>query len=337
MSTQIVEFNQFESDLAEYKSRYVGVVYDFSDKKQEKRARSDRLAIGKTVAELDRVHKVVKAPLLEQVQLLDGERKRIKDGLLEVQDGIKSQIARHEAELQAIEDALEERVQAIKLHASFEAPPTSAQITERMHALSAIEIDETFSHREADAGQAMEAALEQLAGLLVETHKREAQEAENARLKAELAAKEQAERDARIAREARAEEERKTMEAQVRAEAAEKAARDAEARAEQAKIEAARLAEENAKREAEAARQAEIDKAAAVEQARLDAERRQREELEKAEAERVAREANKQHRVAINKAALAALMEHAGLDETQGKAVIIAIAEGRIPAVRIEY
>ena len=56
MSTQIVEFNQFESDLAEYKSRYVGVVYDFSDKKQEKRP-LDRLAIGKTVAELDRVHK----------------------------------------------------------------------------------------------------------------------------------------------------------------------------------------------------------------------------------------------------------------------------------------
>lgn len=337
MSTQIVEFNQFESDLAEYKSRYVGVVYDFSDKKQEKRARSDRLAIGKTVAELDRVHKAVKAPLQEQVALLDGERKRIKDGLLEVQDGIKSQIARHEAELQAIEDALEERVQAIRQLARQEGELTSALIVSRLDALGQIEVDESYSHRQADAVIAWEETEVELSRWLVEARRREAEAAEMARLKAELAAKEQAERDARIAREARAEEERKTMEAQVRAEAAEKAARDAEARAEQAKIEAARLAEENAKREAEAVRQAEIDKAAAVEQARLDAERRQREELEKVEAERVAREANKQHRVAINKTALAALMEHAGLDETHGKAVIIAIAEGRIPAVRIEY
>ena len=325
-TTAIAEFSQFEHDLAEYKAKYDGVVYDFDDKKQEKQARSDRLAIGKTIAELDRRHKAVKAPLQEKVSLLDGERKRIKDGLLDIQEGIKAQIAEREAELQAIEDELAARVEAIKSLAEFEFSPTSSHVQERLNSLNAISIDDSFSHHEANAALAHRKSLESLTALLVETKKSEAQEAENARLKAELAAKEQQERDERIAREAAAEAEKKAQAAQIREEQAKADAEKAKAEA----AEAARLAEQRAI-------EAEQRAADAEKQAQADAERRQREAEERAAAEKAEREADKEHRVAINRAALAALMEHAGLDDTQGKAVVIAIAEGKIPAVSIAY
>ena len=44
--TSIEEFNQFESNLAEFKKRYDDVVYDLTIPKEEAAARSDRLAIG---------------------------------------------------------------------------------------------------------------------------------------------------------------------------------------------------------------------------------------------------------------------------------------------------
>lgn len=325
-TTAIVEFSQFESDLAEYKAKYDGVVYDFTDKKQEKRARSDRLAIGKTISKLDSVHKDIKAPLLEQVKLLDGERKRIKDALTDVQDGIKQQIAEHEAKMQAIEDALLARVQELVEFAIFPAAPTSAEIAERIHALSAIEVDETFSHRESDAEQAKGATLEKLATMLVDTKKQEAQQAENDRLKAELAAKEQQERDERIAREAAAESERKAQAAELREQ-------QAKADAEIAKVAAAKAAEDAAERVKEAEQRA----ADAQAQAQADAERRQQEEAQRLAEEQAAREADKEHRQSVNRAALDALVGLAGLTEEQGKAVVIAIANGLIPSVRINY
>lgn len=295
MSTQIVEFNQFEADLAEYKSRYVGVVYDFGDAGQEKQARSDRLAIGKKVAELDRVHKAVKAPLLEQVQVLDGERKRIKDGLLEVQDGIKGQIAKHEAELKAIEDALLAKVEAIKnLGAIDEHGATSGQVRERLAQAQAIVVDDSYGAYDVDAALSQVAVTDRLAHMLARVEQREAEQAEFARVKAELAAKEQAERDERIAREAREAAEKKAQEAQAReleALRAEKQARiDAEARAIQAKVDAQAAAE-----------QAEIDKAVAVQQAKDDAAREVREFAEKERAEQTSKSQQFDCRYAIYK------------------------------------
>ena len=98
-STEVVEFRQFGKNLSEYKALYEGIVYDLTVPEQDKQARSDKLAIGKVIAQLDTVHKDIKAPLKERVDLLDGERKRIKDQLLTLQDGIKSQISDHEAAL----------------------------------------------------------------------------------------------------------------------------------------------------------------------------------------------------------------------------------------------
>ena len=319
-STQIVEFNEFEANLAEYKKRYVGVVYDFTDSAQEKQARSDRLAIGKTVAELDRVHKAVKAPLAEKVSLLDGERKRIKDGLLEVQDGIKQQIARHEAELQAIEDALATRVQAIKDLAEIdEHSSTSDQVRAALQEAHGVSVDDSFQHHEANAALAKSKAVEALGEILARVEAREQQEAELARVKAELAAKEQAERDERIAREAREAAEREAEQAKAREAAAAERARQAEIAA------------------AEAAKQAEIDKAAAVEQARKDAERRQQEAKAQEDAEIARREANTQHKGRCNREAAEDIATAAGITEAQAQKIVKAIVKGGVRHIKINY
>jgi colicin import membrane protein len=332
-STGIVEFNQFESDLAEYTQRYKDVVYDLTVPEQEKQARSDRLSIGKKVAELDRVHAAVKAPLKAQVDLLDGERKRIKDGLLLIQDGIKSQIAEHEAKQQAIEDGLSARVEAIKALSIFDFLPTSDQVQERLDILNTIDIDGSFLHHEANAALAHRTSHTLLTALLQTTTKAEADAAELARLKAEAEVRERKDREAQIAAEATAnaeraaaesiERERKAKEqaeqlARDTAERAKKQAQEAAERAEREKAEAVARAKADAKRKAEAAEKSRLD---AIEQERIATEKR---------------EANKKHCAKINNAAANALLA-CGITTEQAKAVVSAIAKGQIPAVYISY
>ena len=83
----------------------------------------------------------------------------------------------------------------------------------------------------------------------------------------------------------------------------------------------------------EAAAKVEREKAAAVEAER----KRLADEAAAAQAEADRRAANIAHRKRINGAALAALIEHAGVSEAAGKAVIEAIARQQIPAVSIRY
>jgi len=334
-TTAVVEFNQFEHDLAEYKARYQNVVYDLTVPEDDKRARSDRLAIGKTIAQLDRVHKAVKEPLKAQVDLLDGERKRIKDGLLEIQESIKSQIEAHEAAIKAIADALLEKAMALLFLLKFDdQQPTIAVVRERIAALKATVIDDSFGDQQALAALNKEKSLQVLEPMLLglEAQEKAAAEAEEARIAAEAKARE--EREARIAAEAA---EKAKQEA---AEAVAKAAREAAAAAEREK-QAAAKAEQDAK---DAAARAEREKAEAVAKAEADAKRKADEaesarlaaiENERLETEK--REANKKHCATINNAAADALMAECGIDKATAQAVIVAIAKGTVPAVTIRY
>lgn len=183
----------------------------------------------------------------------------------------------------------------------------------------------------------------------------------------ELRAKQAAEEEARLAAEAKAAEERR-IEAEKERLAAE-AARVAEAEARQ-KIEdekrraaeaeeAARRAEqEKVEAEAELARQAEqaerdkkaAEEAAAVaakeaaakaereKQAAIEEDRRKREDAERAErAAAQARADDLAHRKKINNAALEALIKVSEISEVDGKTIIKAIAEGKVPNITVKY
>jgi len=103
---------------------------------------------------------------------------------------------------------------------------------------------------------------------------------------------------------------------QLRQQVAEQAQKDREAQI-------ARDAAESARKEAEAARQAEIDRQVA--------------EAKRIEDERLKRESDTKHKGAINRQALADLVEHADITEDQAKLVIKCIAKRLIANVAISY
>jgi len=185
-------------------------------------------------------------------------------------------------------------------------------------------------------------------------------EAEFARIEAEAKAKaeaerlekEKAEREERIRKEAAEKAEREAKE-KIEAEkqralkaeadakaAAEKAERNRIAAEERAKLEAIRV--EEARLAAE--KQAEIDKQNAIKKAVEEAEQKQRAEKEaeareaariKAEEERKA--SDKKHQARINNEVLVDLMAVCGLPELGAKAIIEAVAKGKIKNMRIQY
>ena len=307
---QIIEFNEFEAKMQEFKRQYDGVVYDLTIPDQEKKARSDRYTIGKVISALDERHKEIKAPLKEKVDLIDGERKRIKDELLDVQVKIKSQIDAHEAKIQAHQDMLTAKVEALQLTdlMALSICP-SIELHEICTALENQVIDESYEDHKEEAESVRRQSVAKLKELIIHAQKREAEQAELDKLRKESEARIQAERDEKI-----------------RKEASERAQREAE---------------EKAKREIEAAqrKQYEAEQAAkrAEQEARDKMEREQREAAAKAEAERKAEEARKAktaHRKKIETAATLSLFD-CGIDNAEK--VVDLIKEGKIANVTINY
>ena len=320
-SKQIVEFNEFETKLQAFKGKYVDVVYDLTDPEQDTQARSDRLSIGKVISSLDSKHKELKAPLKAKTDLIDGERKRIKDDLLSVQEGIKNQIKDHEAQIQAHADLLQGKVDAITNHAVFDgAELTSGEILDLIESLTSIEVDDSYEHRKADATLAKIDATKLLETALEARVKHESEQAELEQLRKDAAATAQKEREEKIAKDAA---EAATKAAEKRITDAEESAKEADARAETQANEAAAQVEAAAQRERDIA-------AAKIRDEAAEAERRER---------------NTQHKGRINRAAVDAIMlamsgADAGNAENArkvAKSIVIAIAKKQIPAVSISY
>ena len=332
--TEVAVFEEFAASLAEYKSRYEGVVYDLAVPEQEKQAKSDRLAIGKVISKLDATHKEEKAPLKAMVDLLDGERKRIKDQLLQLQTDIKEQIAEHEARIQAEKDELLRKASVFRDLREFEFSPTIEQVQGRIEQINALEIDDSYGDIKALAALNKEESLQILVPMLAGLKAIAAQEAEAERKEQERIAQERREREETIAREATERAKQEAADAIEREKAAklkaEQDAKDAAERAEKAKQ--------------EAAEQAERDKAAAVARAEAEAERKaeeaERQRLAAIEQEKAAtarREANTKHRAKINNAAVDAIVNTSAVSEKVAKGIVTAIAKHQIPCVHIAY
>ena len=160
-----------------------------------------------------------------------------------------------------------------------------------------------------------------------------------ATLTAALERLKKAESDAAELRALRAEQERKDEESRQQAAAAmaEARRREEETRIAQAKAEAA----EKAKQEAEARAQVQIEEERRKHQAELDRLAREKRQQEEAEARRQAEEAARQadiaHQRSVNSAIVAALQAAASISADQGKRIVIAIVNGKIPNMRIDY
>lgn len=212
--------------------------------------------------------------------------------------------------------------------------------------VDAVEIETTFWPELIKKAKASrDGAIAVVESTLMRLITAEAQASELERLRKESEENARRERDRLIAEEAarKAQEEERQRAEQRILDERNKAEQDrlAKLKAEQDKAEAEqRLAaqQEKAKRDAELAeQQAKERERIAAENAKKQAEEQQALALQRQKEEEEKRAADKAHRVAINRAALADLIAQTSLTEEQAKAVITAVAKGLVSNMKVIY
>lgn len=314
--------------LSHIRAEIDAFVPDVTTKKGRDAIASIAYKVAQSKTALDKLGKELVDELKEKPKLIDAERKRMRDLLDAWKDEVRKPLTDFELAEQERIASHENEIQLIVnwRTAVFES---SEQIEGVIESLSALDTGERFEEFELRATKELAATLDSLRSFHADFVKREQEQAELARLRAEAAEREQREREERIAREAA---ERAQREAEAKAKADREAVirrelelKLAAERAEREKLEAIAQAErerEQAQARAEAAAKAERDRIAAEQAA------------EKEEQER--REANKKHCSAINNQA-AIDLQIEGITERQAKAIVVAIAKGRISNVKIHY
>lgn len=348
-------YTDIRAELATLAEQNDKVVFDYEDPKGNKLARSHIYKFRQIKSDIERRRKELKADVLERGRMIDGVAKEL---VAQVED----MIAVHEEPIKRIESRETERVAAIqeaidKIGESSETPtalnPPSSEIARAIAQVEAIDIDaDIYQERMAEAVKRKDEILEHLQGCLTAAEKREAEAAELERLRREAAAREQAEREERIRAEAEAKAKREAEEAAAKAKAdAERRERELKEQAERAQLEAAEAAQRVEREKVEAAKRAEAERQAAIEQAERDKQqaiederRRQREaeearerEAAEARAEEEKRAANKRHRAKVMSEALIGLAEFHSGNQEEARAIIRAIADGKIPHVTIQF
>ena len=320
---------------------------DVTTAKGRKAVASLAYKIAQSKTALDKAGKDLNEEARKKIAVVDAERRKIRDRLDALKDEIRKPLDDWEAAEAARVDALKARLD--RLTNAAPAEDTSDSIKALIQRVEATTIDDTWQEYLPHAGKAKDATLTRLRAQLVATETREAEAAELARLRAEAAAREEADRLRREAEEAearrvaaeKAEAERLAQIEREKQEAAERAAREAEdrakAEAERAQREAEARAEAerkaSAEREAELQRQIEAEKARAqaaakAERDRLAAERKAEEEA------RAKREADQAHRDKIKGDIAAALSKMAGAASPE--AIAEALITGKIPHCKVE-
>lgn len=341
---------------------------DISTPKGRAAIKSLAYKVARSKTALDEMGKKLNDDARAQINAVDADRRLVRERLDALAAEVRAPLTAWEAKEAARVKAHEDALAAIPEAPGYGQVETSAEIALRLnHLRNYPERDwQEFQQR---FEETLAAEIGRMAALHDAAATREAEQAEQARLRAEAeerarqeAIRLQREREARIAAEA-AEAARREAEQRAAAEAAEAARRALEEReraehaaraiAEQARAE--QLAAERQAREAEqraaAAEAKAAEDARVAEAARVAAEQRaerdrvaaveaeRRRVAEEAEAQRRAddqRAADRAHRGRINSAAVAALLA-TGISEEQARVVVTAIISGSIPNVSIRY
>ena len=344
---------------------------DISTKKGREEIASRAYKASRCKTKLDDMGKELNEEAQKHIAAVNADRNRAKTFLDNLRDEIRKPLdeweAAEESRVKGHEDALE----ALSAYAVLPAGCHSQYISDTLQdiVVKAQGRDwEEFALRAQNlyadvcdklnaalaAAQKYEAEQAELEAFRAEKAKRDAEEAERQRIAHEVKIAAEAAEKAR--KEVKDEAARKAKEAADKAAAEIAAAAAAEEKAKQeaaAAEERARKAEADAKAAAEqaerdriaAAKKAEADRIAAQAKAKLEqeaaveAERKRAADAKAAEdAATAKREADKAHRAKINNEALKALAAmDCVLGEIPAKAIVIAIAEGKIPHVKIQY
>lgn len=335
-----------------------GFTPDITSRKGREAIASMAYKVARSKTALDDVGKKLVADLKEIPKKIDAERKRVRDTLDSWQEEVRRPLTEWQAKEDKRVDDHNQAIQRLKDLAVFAETPTAAFVAQIIGDLELVELDDSWEEFLPEAAQVKDKSLATLRALLTDRTRHEAELAAIAKFNAEQAIREQQERDAEIARKA-------VEQARIDAEQKAQAEREAAARREQALIDQAAQAQREADqkaRDAEAAAanqalqlklatereerqklQAEQDRiaaeqrqAAAVEQARLAEIARQEAEAAEVEGQQKAREADQAHKIKIMGAAKEALIGM-NISEELAKAIVLKIARGEVPNVKIHF
>lgn len=310
-----------EEIISKIETESRSITFDVNTKEGQATCRSLAAKIASAKSTLDKAGKAKKDEYTVTTKLIDADRNLAKDRLQKLQDEIRQPLteleqrekqrkAQHEINLSMISD-FTDLIGA-----------QSSTISERITALQDKVISDEWEEYKAEALESKDSVLKALRTEFEMVKKREDEQAELARLRAEQAQREQQEREERIAQEAtakaKADAERQARQVAQEAERKEREAKEREARL----IAEKEAAELRAKQQAEEAAQRERD---AIEAERLEAER-----LE------AKRQANKKHREAVFFQAKDDLVA-GGIDEEIAKQVIKLIHANKVANVTIKF
>jgi len=314
---------QIDPILARIRKEIDGFKPDLSTVTSRKAIASMAYKVAQSKSYLDGIGKELVDEQKKIPNLIDKTRKHVRDTLDKWKDEVRQPLTDWEKAEEDRVDRHKSNLAELAACAADQTERPSLVVRERLAEVKAEDVSEA-AYQEF-AGLAAEAKLKAISALedkLAKAEKREAEAAELARLRAEA-------------------------EERAKAEAAEKAKRDAEERerraaeaaaaAEKAKAEAAIKAAQDEAERKERAHKAEIE---ALERKAIEAAAKVKADAEAAAqreaAEKARREADREHRAKINRAAMAAFID-GGLSEDISKQVVTLIAAGNIPSVTISY
>ena len=287
---------------------------------------------------LDAMGKDLVSDWKNQAKKVDQSRKGMRDEL----DALKIEARKPLTDLEDEEERVREETKA-KIEAKRLADAKA--VDEEMAFLMDEKFDRDAAEVKAEAERQRQAEAARLKQEQIDREARLQREAAD-KARAEAERKAQAERD-RIEQERRdaLRREQEAIDQAAQAdrdlEAAEQRSRDQEKQ----RIQDAAKAKEDARIQAEQVefnrkvveKQAEINRKAAEQRARDQEIQRQQDEKDRIQREQDLREADTKHKGAINRQAVAQLVECTGLTEAQAKAVVTAIAQRKISSVTINY
>lgn len=310
-----------EEIISKIETESRSITFDIETKEGQATCRSLAAKIASAKSTLDKAGKARKDEYTVTTKLIDADRNLTKSRLQALQDEIRQPLT--ELEQRENERKLNHEIN-LSLISDFTEllGANSSAISERITALQDKVIGDEWEEYKAQALESKDSVLKALRTEFELVKKREDEQAELERLRAEQAQREQQEREERIAREATA-----------------KAKADAERQAQQIAQESERKEREAKEREARLIAEKESAELRAKQQAE-DAAKRERDaiEAERLEAERLEakRQANKKHREAVFFKAKDDLVA-GGIDEETAKQVIKLIHANKVANVTIKF
>jgi hypothetical protein len=355
--------------LAAVKEEVSSQVPDLSTAKGRDRIASLAAKVSKSKVAVEKPGREYLKRLKEMPKVVELELREFVDAMDALRDETRKPLTDWEAAETARKDAHVDAIQTIVDLALDIGLLSSTELRSGIAAAEAIQLGEHWEEFEAEAARTKDYALTKLRAALSAREQYEAEQAELVRLRAEVEAQAQRDWEAEIAR-AAAETARIEAEQRAQAErvvaarreqelidqaaaaqrATEQAARNAEAAAERQRLQL-KLQAEQAERQAAQAKADQLAAEQRAEQARVTAEQRQAQAVEQARQNELARqaaavafeleqsqarEADIQHKKAINRAALDAFVA-GGMTEECAKQAITLIAQRKIPAIAITY